>query len=61
MPGPTRGWGYTIEQLEAWWDEGRIQAKRDDTPRLDGQVYLKDSEGGPLQNILDGRAANTDE
>ena len=51
-PGPTRGWGYRIEQLEKWWDEGRIQVKRDSTPRMDGlKVYLDDAQGKPLQNI----------
>ena len=51
-PGPTRGWGYKIEQLEEWWAEGRIQTKRDGTPRTDGlKVYLDESEGKPLQNI----------
>ena len=52
MPGPTRGWGYNIEQLEAWWHEGRIRTKADGTPRMDGlKVYLDESQGKPLQNI----------
>ena len=52
MPGPTRGWGYKIEQLEEWWEEGRIQTKKDGTPRMDGlRVYLDESAGKPLQNI----------
>ena len=51
-PGATRGWGYRLEQLEQWWAEGRIQTKRDGTPRLDGlKVYLDEAEGKPLQNI----------
>ena len=51
-PGPTRGRGYKLEQLESWWAEGRIECKRDGTPRLDGlKVYLDESEGKPLQNI----------
>ena len=25
LPGPTRGWGYKLEQLEKWWSEGRIR------------------------------------
>ena len=51
-PGPTRGWGYKIEQLEKWWTEGRIHTKRDGTPRLDGlKIYLDESQGKPLQNI----------
>ena len=52
MPGPSRGWGYRLEQLEQWWSEGRIHTKRDGTPRMDGlKVYLDDAEGKPLQNI----------
>ncbi len=52
MPGPSRGWGYKLEQLEQWWSEGRIHTKRDGTPRMDGlRVYLDDAEGKPLQNI----------
>ena len=52
MPGPTRGWGYKLEQLEQWWSEGRIHTKRDGTPRMDGlKVYLDDAEGKPLQNV----------
>lgn len=51
-PGPTRGWGYKLEQLEAWWEEGRIHTKKDGTPRTDGlKVYLEDTAGKPLQNI----------
>ena len=62
MPGPSRGWGYRLEQLEAWWYEGRIQTKRDGTPRMDGlKVYLDDTEGKPLQNVWTDvpRIANT--
>ncbi len=52
MPGPSRGWGYTLEQLETWWNEGRIRTKRDGTPRMDGlRVYLEDSPGKRLQNV----------
>ena len=52
MPGPTRGWGYKIEQLEAWWQEGRIHTKKDGTPRMDGlKVYLNNAAGKPLQNV----------
>ena len=51
-PGTTRGWGYRLEQLEAWWAEGRIQTKRDGTPRMDGlKVYLDETDGKPIQNI----------
>ena len=61
-PGPTRGWGYTLEQLEQWWSEGRIHTKRDGTPRMDGlKRFLDESEGKPLQNIWTdiSRIANT--
>ena len=52
LPGPTRGWGYNLEQLEAWWHEGRIRTKSDGTPRMDGlKVYLDETRGKPLQNI----------
>ena len=52
LPGPTRGWGYNLEQLEAWWHEGRIRTKSDGTPRMDGlKVYLDEMLGKPLQNI----------
>ena len=52
MPGTTRGWGYKIEQLEEWWRTGRIHAKRDGTPRMDGlKVYFDETEGKALQNI----------
>ena len=52
LPGPTRGWGYKLEQLEQWWAEGRIQVKRDGTPRMDGlKVYLDEGGGKPLQNV----------
>ena len=61
-PGPSCGWGYRLEQLEAWWEQGRIQTKRDGTPRMDGlKVYLDDTEGKPLQNVWTDvpRIANT--
>ena len=52
LPGPSRGWGYKIEQLEAWWHEGRIETKKDGTPRTDGlRVYAEQSKGKSLQNI----------
>ncbi len=52
FPPPSRGWGYRLDQLEAWWKEGRIVTKRDGTPRMDGlKVYLDESQGKPLINI----------
>ena len=51
-PGPSRGWGYKLEQLEQWWAEGQIHTKRDGTPRMDGlKRYLDETEGKLLQNI----------
>ena len=51
-PGPGRGWGYRLEQLELWWEEGRVHTKRDGTPRMDGlKRYLDETEGKPLQNV----------
>lgn len=62
MPGSGRGWGYTIEQLEKWWADGRIAKKRDGTPRLDGLiVYLDEMPGKAPQTIWTDvpRVANT--
>ena len=46
MPSSTRGWGYTLEQLETWWAEGRIATKKDGTPRMDGLIVYLDSKAG---------------
>ncbi len=52
MPGKNRGWGYSQEQLERWWADGRIQTKQDGTPRLDSlKKYLHESAGQLVQNI----------
>ena len=62
MPSPSRGWGYTVEQLEKWWKEGRILTKKDGTPRMDGlKVYLDEMPGKPAQSIWTDipRIANT--
>ena len=54
MPGPTRGWAYGEEQLEALLAEGRILLKADGTPRLDGlKVYLDELPGPRTQSIWD--------
>ena len=62
-PPDNRSWGTTLEQLEAWWDEGKILVKRDGTPRLDGlKTYLDETKGGKrlTTNWIDiGRVANT--
>lgn len=52
MPPPSRGWGYTVEQLDKWWAEGLILTKKDGTPRMDGlKKYLDEMPGKPLQSI----------
>ena len=64
MPSPGRGWGYTREQLEKWWVEGRIATKKDGTPRMDGLiVYLDEKEGQVPQSIWTdvSRVGNTSE
>ncbi|TZG26463.1 site-specific DNA-methyltransferase [Sphingomonas montanisoli] len=51
-PPSTRGWAYSIEQLEQWWSEGRILKKRDGSPRMDGlKIYLEGLEGQKLQSV----------
>lgn len=48
-PPDNRSWGAGIEQLEQWWEEGRILTKQDGTPRLDGlKVYLDETKGKRL-------------
>ena len=45
-PPDNRGWAVSKEQLEKWWDEGRIIKRRDGVPRLDGlKVYLDEMPG----------------
>ena len=52
MPPHTRGWGYTLEQLEEWWAKGLILLKRDGTPRMDGlKKYLDEMPGKGLQSV----------
>ena len=61
-PPKNRCWGADLEQLERWWDEGRILLKQDGTPRLDGlKVYLDETKGKRLTaNWNDiGRVGNT--
>lgn len=62
MPSASRGWGYSIEQLERWWKDGRIATKKDGSPRMDGlKVYLDEKIGQKLQSIWDDvhRVTNT--
>ncbi len=52
MPPHSRGWGYTIEQLEKWYAEGLIILKQDGTPRMDGlKKFLDEMPGKPLQSV----------
>lgn len=51
-PPPHRGWGLPIEQLEELWRDGRILAKKDGSPRLDGlKVYLDEMPGKIADSI----------
>ena len=52
MPSPSRGWGYTLEQLESWWVEGRIATKRDGTPRMDGLIVYLDTKNGQAPQTI---------
>lgn len=48
-PPDNRSWGASLEQLEAWWSEGRILKKQDGSPRLDGlKIYFDETKGGNL-------------
>lgn len=52
FPSTGRGWGYTKEQLEMWWANGKIACRKDGTPRMDGLiVYLDEKKGKPLQDV----------
>jgi len=52
MPPHSRGWGYTVEQLEKWYSEGRILLKQDGTPRMDGlKKFLDEMPGKALQSV----------
>jgi len=61
-PSRGRGWGYTLEQLEKWWEQGLILTRRDGTPRMDGlKKYLDEMPGKALQSVWHDipRIANT--
>lgn len=48
-PPPNRSWGASLEQLEEWWQQGKILRKRNGAPRLDGlKIYLDETKGKPL-------------
>ncbi len=51
-PPPHRSWGASLEQLEAWYSEGRILLKKDGTPRMDGlKVYLDETKGKQVGTV----------
>lgn len=62
-PPSNRSWGASLEQLEKWWEEGRILKKADGTPRLDGlKIYFDETKGGnPLSTLWEDidRIGNT--
>jgi DNA modification methylase len=61
-PPSNRSWGASKEQLEKWWQEGRILPKSDGSPRMDGlKIYLEETKGMPLSTIWDDveRLGNT--
>lgn len=61
-PPSNRSWGASLEQLEKWWDEGKILKRQDGSPRMDGlKVYLDDMKGSPLSTTWDDidRVGNT--
>ncbi|MGH0430935.1 MULTISPECIES: site-specific DNA-methyltransferase [Bacillus cereus group] len=48
-PPPNRSWGFSFEDLEKLWEQGRIICKKDGTPRMDGlKVYLDETKGTPV-------------
>lgn len=52
-PPSNRSWGASLEQLEKWWNEGRILTKKDGTPRMDGlKIYLDETKGGNALSTL---------
>ncbi len=51
-PPPHRSWGASLEQLEAWYAEGRILLKKDGLPRFDGlKVYLNETKGKQIGSV----------
>lgn len=53
VPPPNRSWGASLDQLEKWWNEGRILKKKNGAPRLDGlKIYLDETKGGNLVSTI---------
>lgn len=48
-PSRNQSWGADKEQLEKWWNEGRIITRKDGRPRIDGlKIYLDETKGKRL-------------
>jgi len=46
LPPANRGWAASFEQLEQWYQEGKILTKKDGTPRMDGhKIFLDETKG----------------
>jgi site-specific DNA-methyltransferase (adenine-specific) len=61
-PPANRSWGASLEQLEKWWEEGRILKRVDGAPRMDGlKIYLEGLKGKAMTDWWDdlGRVGNT--
>ncbi|MGV8997285.1 MAG: site-specific DNA-methyltransferase [Parvibaculaceae bacterium] len=61
-PPPNRSWGASLDQLEEWWEQGRILTRSDGSPRMDGlKIYLDDTKGNPIGSVWQdiGRVGNT--
>jgi DNA modification methylase len=51
-PPENRVWGYARDKLEVLWKEGKILARQDGVPRLDGlKVYLDEMPGKPVPAV----------
>ncbi len=61
-PPANRSWGASFEQLEQWWNEGRILKRIDGAPRMDGlKVFFDDLKGKSLNDWWEdiSRVGNT--
>lgn len=48
-PPSNRSWGFSEEELERLYQEGRIITRRDGVPRMDGlKVYFEETKGNPI-------------
>ena len=51
-PSAKRSWGASLEQLEAWYAEGKILLKANGAPRMDGlKVYLDETDGKSIGTV----------